>query len=179
MSHVRGTGPAPPDQEGSFETSVSAPTHQRAASAPTPPRTNDPAPPRMGTRAASGCAPHQLAGCQARGQSRLRQRRPGQRHTRVRTVVCPRIMSTDVDVVFCKTPLAVSTSGVSAYRITLSAWKRRDGGMVRSRAWAVLRLMTSSKVVGCSTGRSAGLAPFRILSTKTAARWNISTWLGP
>jgi hypothetical protein len=28
-----------------------------------------------------------------------------------------------------------------------------------------LRLMTSSNLVGCSTGRSAGLAPLRILST--------------
>jgi nitrilase len=30
--------------------------------------------------------------------------------------------------------------------------------------------MTSSNFVGCSMGRSAGLAPFRILSTKAAAR---------
>ena len=30
---------------------------------------------------------------------------------------------------------------------------------------AVLRLMTSSNLVGCWTGRSAGLAPFRILAT--------------
>ena len=30
---------------------------------------------------------------------------------------------------------------------------------------AVFKLIQSSKVVGCSTGRSAGLAPFRILST--------------
>jgi hypothetical protein len=28
-----------------------------------------------------------------------------------------------------------------------------------------LRLMTSSNFVGCSTGRSAALAPFKILST--------------
>jgi hypothetical protein len=50
-------------------------------------------------------------------------------------------------------------------RITSVAWKRREGGMVRPRAWAVLRLITNSNVVGCSTGRSAGLTPFRILST--------------
>src|SRR6266851_775507 len=31
----------------------------------------------------------------------------------------------------------------------------------------VVRLMTSSNFVGCSTGRSDGLVPFRILSTKT------------
>ena len=42
--------------------------------------------------------------------------------------------------------------------------------MVRPSALAVLRLMTSSNFVGCSTGRSAGLAPLRILSTYSAAR---------
>ena len=41
--------------------------------------------------------------------------------------------------------------------------------MVRPSAFAAFRLTTSSNFVGCSTGRSAGLAPFRILSTKTAA----------
>jgi hypothetical protein len=54
--------------------------------------------------------------------------------------------------------------------ITSSAWKSSVGGMVRPSACAVLRLMTSSNLVGCSTGRSAGLAPLKILSTKVAAR---------
>jgi len=45
------------------------------------------------------------------------------------------------------------------------AWARTDCGMVSPSAWAVLRLMTKSNLVGCSTGRSAGLAPLRILST--------------
>jgi hypothetical protein len=40
-----------------------------------------------------------------------------------------------------------------------------DGGIVMPRALAVLRLMTSSNFVGCSMGSSAGLAPFKILST--------------
>ena len=35
------------------------------------------------------------------------------------------------------------------YSITLSAAVRRVGGTVRPRAFAVLRLMTSSKLVGC------------------------------
>jgi hypothetical protein len=56
------------------------------------------------------------------------------------------------------------------YSITSSARARIAGGTVRPSAVAVLRLTTSSKVVGCSTGRSAGFAPFRILSTKTARR---------
>ena len=46
-----------------------------------------------------------------------------------------------------------------------SARRRSDGGIVRSRARAVLRLMTNSSFVGCSIGRSAGFAPLRILST--------------
>jgi hypothetical protein len=48
---------------------------------------------------------------------------------------------------------------------TSSACKRMLGGMVRPRALAALRLITNSNLVGCSTGRSAGLAPLRILST--------------
>jgi hypothetical protein len=51
------------------------------------------------------------------------------------------------------------------YSITWSARPSSDGGIVSSRALAVLRLMTKSNLVGCSTGRSAGLAPRRILST--------------
>jgi hypothetical protein len=56
-------------------------------------------------------------------------------------------------------------AGARAYRITSSAWKRRIEGTVKPSAWAVLRLMTSLNFRGCSTGRSAGLAPLRILST--------------
>src|SRR5262249_51224354 len=48
--------------------------------------------------------------------------------------------------------------------ITSSARCSSDGGIVRPSAFAVLRLITSSNLVGCSTGRSAGLAPFTILS---------------
>jgi len=55
------------------------------------------------------------------------------------------------------------------YSITWSARKRMDWGILRPRALAVLRFTISSNRVGCATGRSAGLAPFRILSTYTAA----------
>ena len=41
---------------------------------------------------------------------------------------------------------------------------------VQADALAVLRLITSSNLVGCSTGSSAGLAPLKILSRKAAAR---------
>src|SRR5271169_4111270 len=49
------------------------------------------------------------------------------------------------------------------YSITSSARARIDGGTVKPSALAVLRLTTSSKVVGCWTGRSAGFSPLRIL----------------
>jgi hypothetical protein len=77
----------------------------------------------------------------------------------------PRIVSTDVNEFICNMNLVVGFPGVAAQRMTSSAWKRSAGGIVRPSAWAALRLMTSSNVVGYSTGRSAGLAPFRILST--------------
>ena len=60
---------------------------------------------------------------------------------------------------------AVGRLGLGAHWITSSARNSSDGGIVRPRALAVLRLMTSSNLVGCSTGKSAGLAPLRILST--------------
>jgi hypothetical protein len=50
----------------------------------------------------------------------------------------------------------------SVHSMTSSARARIDGGTVRPSALAVFRLTTSSKVVGCSTGRSAGLVPLRI-----------------
>src|SRR5262245_11021800 len=56
------------------------------------------------------------------------------------------------------------------HSITSSARASRVGGTSRPSALAVLRLITSSNFVGCSTGRSAGLAPLRILSTYSAAR---------
>ena len=55
--------------------------------------------------------------------------------------------------------------GTENHRISSSARSSTDCGIVRPRAFAVLRLITSSNLVGCSTGRSAGLAPSRILST--------------
>jgi hypothetical protein len=49
------------------------------------------------------------------------------------------------------------------YLITLSALASTFCGIVTPICFAVLRLITSSNFVGCSTGKSAGLAPFRIL----------------
>ena len=49
------------------------------------------------------------------------------------------------------------------YSITSSARASTPGGIARPSAFAVLRLITSSNLVGCKTGKSAGLAPCRIL----------------
>jgi hypothetical protein len=46
------------------------------------------------------------------------------------------------------------------HSMTSSVRARTDGGMVRPSSRAVLRLTTNSNRVDCSTGRSAGLAPF-------------------
>src|SRR6267378_30980 len=52
------------------------------------------------------------------------------------------------------------------YSIVSSARASIAGAISRPSVLAVLRLMTNSNRVGCSIGRSAGLAPLRILSTK-------------
>src|ERR1700687_224017 len=46
-----------------------------------------------------------------------------------------------------------------SYSITSSARARRLAGTSMPRALAVIRLITRSNLVGCSTCRSAGLAP--------------------
>jgi len=57
------------------------------------------------------------------------------------------------------------TEAGRTYSISSSARASREGGTVRPSTLATLTLTTSSNAVGCSTGRSAGFAPFRILST--------------
>src|ERR1700693_5568843 len=51
------------------------------------------------------------------------------------------------------------------HSITSSARAERDGGIVNPSALAVIRLMTSSTLVLCWIGRSAGLAPLGIFPT--------------
>ena len=51
------------------------------------------------------------------------------------------------------------------YSITSLALARSDGGTVRPSALAVLRLITSSYLVGACTGSSAGFSPLRMRST--------------
>ena len=66
-----------------------------------------------------------------------------------------------------------------SHLITLSALASTFGGIVRPICFAVFKLIMNSNFVGCSTGRSAGFAPLRILSTNVAARCQRSKPLGP
>jgi hypothetical protein len=60
---------------------------------------------------------------------------------------------------------ARAVSGGWLYSITSSARTSSDVGTVNPIALAVLRLITSSNLVGRMTGRSAGLTPFRMRPT--------------
>jgi hypothetical protein len=67
----------------------------------------------------------------------------------------------------------------SPYSMTLSAIASTLGGMARPSALAVVRLIASSNLVGCSIGISPGFVPRKILSTISAARWNRAGKSGP
>jgi hypothetical protein len=85
----------------------------------------------------------------------------------------PPHLATDTGVVL--SPVCSSSplrSSASPYWMTSFAWNRNVGGRVKPSALAVLRLTINSNLWARSTGKSAGLAPFRILSTKTAERWH-------
>jgi hypothetical protein len=56
------------------------------------------------------------------------------------------------------------------HSITSLARPRTESGIVKPIFFAVLRFTTKSNFVACSTGRSAGFTPLKILSTKYAAR---------
>jgi hypothetical protein len=61
--------------------------------------------------------------------------------------------------------IAPALPGAFRYSMTSSASARSLGAMVRPIAFAVLRLITSSYLVGACTGRSAGFSPLRMRST--------------
>ena len=62
-----------------------------------------------------------------------------------------------------------SIAGESTYRITFVVRRRKGSGNTNPSAAAASWWTTNSKVVGCSTGISAGLEPRKILSVKVAA----------
>src|ERR1700730_2454583 len=55
-----------------------------------------------------------------------------------------------------------SFAGAFAHSITSSASASSVGGTSRLSALQALRLITNSNLLACSTGRSAGLVPFRM-----------------
>src|SRR5262249_22773898 len=67
----------------------------------------------------------------------------------------------------------------SPHSITSSASASSARGTVIPSSLSVLKLISSSILGGCSMGISAGLAPFRILSTYPAAWRQFSFGLGP
>jgi hypothetical protein len=64
----------------------------------------------------------------------------------------------------------VPDAEVLSYSITSSALAKSEGGTDKPIDPAALRLIVSLNREGCSTGRSAGFAPFNILSVYAAAR---------
>ena len=56
-------------------------------------------------------------------------------------------------------------SKIENYLITLSARANTFGGIVRPICLAAFKLIINSNLIGCSTGKSAGVLPFKILST--------------
>ena len=82
----------------------------------------------------------------------------------------------------CTAPVHVRfgpKADIGNYSIASSARASSVGGTVRLSALAVFRLITSSNFVARSTGKSAGLVPFKILSTNVAARRNMSEKFTP
>src|SRR5262245_40561857 len=67
----------------------------------------------------------------------------------------------------------------SRHSITSSAMASSRGGKLRPNALAVLRLITSSNLVDCMTGRSAGFSPLRIRPVYTPAWRYASVMLVP
>ena len=63
--------------------------------------------------------------------------------------------------------LVGGAAGRALYSMTSSAIASTPGGMVRLSDLVVLRLITSSNLLGSSTGRSEGLSPLRIRPTYT------------
>jgi len=60
--------------------------------------------------------------------------------------------------------------GAKSYLMTFSARLIVSGGMITPICSAVFKLTQRSNLVGCTSVRSPGLAPLRILSTYSAAR---------
>lgn len=65
----------------------------------------------------------------------------------------------------CHVRFVPSTEVANFHSTTSVAWTRSESGTLRPSAFAALRLMIRSNLVGCNTGRSAGFSPLRIRPT--------------
>jgi hypothetical protein len=97
----------------------------------------------------------------------LRVKGGGAEDARVRSAYPPKLsMKADIPA---RQPSASSglmhCSNDSPHSISSSARNRSDVGTLRFSALAVLRLITSSYLVGFCTGKSAGFSPLRMRST--------------
>ena len=103
----------------------------------------------------------------------MRRQRGGWRHHRHGGgYLCPlQPPKADIDPRNGKCPLSAKTGREQmqqtnvrqcGYSITSSASASNLSGIARPSIFAVLRLITNSNLVDCSTGRSAGFTPLRI-----------------
>jgi hypothetical protein len=72
------------------------------------------------------------------------------------------IVEPPVSVITGREQLQQTNVRQCGYSITSSASESRLSEILMPSAFAVLRLITVSNLVGCRTGRSAGFAPLRI-----------------
>src|SRR5262249_23595835 len=72
-----------------------------------------------------------------------------------------------------------SDEGAPSHSITSSARASSVGDTSIPSAFAVARLMTKSNLVGCTTGKSAGLAPLRMRAAYMPAWRQISERFAP
>ena len=107
------------------------------------------------------CASHHSKMCPP--LSRLGQSRPIQP---ILPAVHVRFAPKATDVLRCREWCDVPLSDIAPrHSITSSALARNDSGTASPSPFAVLRLTTSSNLVGCSIGRSDGLAPRKSLTS--------------
>jgi hypothetical protein len=78
---------------------------------------------------------------------------------------CPLCLQEPTQAATSACPLGAINGSHLVYSITSSARPSNEGGTVSPMALAVLRLMTSSNLIGCSIGKSAGFSPFKTFCT--------------
>jgi len=91
---------------------------------------------------------------------------PGRRRTRMDDRLCQMsagVQNEKFDYARFQRTFANAIRSEVIYSMISSASAERFGGTSMPSALAVLRLMTSSNLVDCTTGKSPGFSPLRIL----------------